>query len=700
MSDKKKSELSAIPEFVNGEQPSAAKLNSISSLLRREGFVLEKSIGDIWGESEPYSDISQNLLSTPIMKEDEIDNLDDSQDGNGRSLDITSLGRAIGAMSKLNPKVLTQGLSDGRSTLIVEQIDSNVNEYKFKFPVDTSMSLTLPGSEDAFQSSKTSISELLFDGDYYFDENKNTVFCYFATSNPSGEVSYYTTPSKWASGSSYSMSSFNTIPDINQIGYLDLNISQSANGLYEFVFPEVRYTARADSSSASIEEDNVMYGATYTLPPAIRAVCGGNFFTENSGVANTIIPEGMIYLKNATTGEIYSDAVYYYNNDSSVIVEGVELELNDNFYFITVGTDITSCIEDIYNKLGNHTHDNSFGEKSVSVKSLKDIYSEAPSDEKVYFPSTKVNNFFSQYLHRDGFDENDPQNDYNAMRGDLVIGRRANLPGSYTGGGDESYKLKFGSGPTGTSGQYIMRSGYSGYESLLLRSSRYSNDANISQINLMQGSYSLYASDRGTVRSENYLTLQSHSEYVIAKGAAFVADSGVVSASSGSSLQREGADFTSSPTATWYHPKISTMHYREAALQVYGSLTAGGIPLKVSNKNDADYLNYIIFLPNILTDKRMVGVDILASPGAGSPGGVGLQTDTWWGVSSGNFQDANSEVRSGLSWMYNSASRQMQISIPTGNYGTFDKDDLLEDGNGDWYALLDLFITIRYCSGV
>ena len=700
MSDKKKSELSAIPEFVNGEQPSAAKLNSISSLLRREGFVLEKSIGDIWGESEPYSDISQNLLSTPIMKEDEIDNLDDSQDGNGRSLDITSLGRAIGAMSKLNPKVLTQGLSDGRSTLIVEQIDSNVNEYKFKFPVDfTSTTITWPVNEAAFSFRKASISQLLADGDYYFDINKNTVFCYSTTGGPSGSVSYKTTPSQWASGSSYSMSSFNTIPDINQIGYLDLNISQSANGLYEFVFPEVRYTARADSSSASIEEENPMYGATYTLPPAIRAVCGGNFFTENSGVANTIIPEGMIYLKNATTGEIYSDAVYYYNNDSSVIVEGVGLELNDNFYFITVGTDITSCIEDIYNKLGNHTHDNSFGEKSVSVKSLKDIYSEAPSDEKVYFPSTKVNNFFSQYLHRDGFDENDPQNDYNAMRGDLVIGRRANLPGSYTGGGDESYKLKFGSGPTGTSGQYIMRSGYSGYESLLLRSSKFSNDIQISQINLMQGSYNLYASNLGTVRSENYLTLQSLSQYVIAKGAAFVADSGVVSASSGSSLQREGADFTSSPTATWYHPKISTIHLREENLKVYASLDAldhaGAIASGL--RQHADYLNISFTLPAEIIGKRVVGIDVLASPGSSTPSGGQNDEDLWFGGDTffGNV------MKPGLGWTYHSSSRILATVIPTGGYGIFDKDNLLQEANTNyWHGFVDYFITIRYCSGV
>ena len=697
MSDKKKSELSAIPEFINGEQPSAAKLNSISSLLRREGFVLEKCIGDIWGESEPYSDISQNLLSLPIMKPDQVDNLYDSQDGNGRSLDITSLGRAIGPMSKLNPKILTQGLSSGRSASIIEEIDSNVNEYKFKFPVDSSLSMALPVGDNAFQFSKTSISELRVDGDYYFDISKNTVFCYLATSIVYGVVNYSTTPSKWASGSSYSMSSFNTIPDINQIGYVDLNISQSANGLYEFVFPEVRYTARADFLSASIEESNPMYGSYYTLPAAIRAVCGGNFFTENSGIVNTVIPEGMIYLKNANTGEIYSDAVYYYNSDSSVIVEGIELDLNDNFYFITVGTDITSCIEDIYNKLGNHNHDNTFGEKSISVKSLKDVYSEPSSNEKVYFPSSKTNNFFSQYLHRDGLDIDDPQNDYNGMRGDLLIGRKASLAGEYTGAG-ETYKLLFGSVSSGTAGQYIKRDNDGGFESLLLRSSAFSNDIEYSQLNLFEdGTYILDSSNNGIVRSENYLTLQSLSEYVISEGTAFVADSGVVSASSNSSLQREGADFTSSPTSEWYHPKISTIHFREAAKQVYGSSDAGGcVASKVTVKLNADYLNWCITLPAEVIGKRVVGVDLLVSPGFGSPSTAGLEEDTWFGACSHHSND----VRFGVSWQYDSSSRTMLISVPTGGHGTFDKDDLLEDGDGYWYALVDCFATIRYCSGV
>ena len=255
--------------------------------------------------------------------------MDDSQDGNGRSLDIVNLGRAIGPMSKLNPKVLLQGLSSGTKSTIREQVPVGVYEYKIKNPVDWSENISFPPADDAFDIRVTNLIDLNSEGDYYVDEAKNTVYTYSPTENSAYPfITYVTNPSTWGGGSSYSMSNFNTIPSINQLGYLDLNITQNSSGVYEFSFPAIAYTSRSEDQSALVEQSSVLYGATYTLPASIRAVCGGNYFTENSGITNTTIPEGMIYLKNATTGEIYSDASYYYNNDSSVLVEGVELDLS------------------------------------------------------------------------------------------------------------------------------------------------------------------------------------------------------------------------------------------------------------------------------------------------------------------------------------------------------------------------------------
>lgn len=703
MSDKKKSELSVVPEFVDGEQPTAAKLNSIGSLLKREGFILEKSVGDIWGESEPYSDVSQNLLSSPIMKEGSIDNLDESQDGNGRSLDIVNLGRAIGPMSKLNPKILTQGLSDGRTAEIKEEIPAGVYEYKMKMPVDWSQPITFPPTDDAYEIRVSSLADLNSEGDYYVDEEKNTVYSYLVTGSSSYPyVTYKTTPSKWASGSSYAMSNFNTIPDISQIGYSDLSISQNAQGLYEFVFPEVTHTARGNGDTALVEEDDVLFGSVYTLPASIRAVCGGNYFVENSGIANTVIPEGMIYLKNAVTGEIYSDATYYYNSDSSVLVEGVELDLDDNYYFITVGTDLTSCIEDIYNKLGNHTHDGKYGEKSVSVKDLSDNYVTFDNDQKVYFPSTKEGNHFSQYLHRDGYISGDPHNDGNAMRGNLVIGRRASSAGSYLGSGD-SYRLNFGTNTDNSQGFFIMKEEQPYWNELKIRSSKFSNNASFSELILDdEGSATLETSSYARIKTNLVTTLES-GNYSQVYGP-LIARDGISSSSSSSSLLVEGDDYNGEGQE-WFHAKTSSMTYYIRNKKVYGSENAYlGNFIKSSSRASSDFLiKKIEFPAGMLFSSgapNILGVDVIVSPGL-SQGLSGIEepgfiigTNSWEGYSSGT-------VENGVSWKIFQSDNPginsyINVVIPTGGHGAFPKDDLIEETDGSWYAWLDIAVTVRY----
>ena len=695
MSDKKKSELSVVPEFVDGEQPTAAKLNSIGSLLKREGFILEKSVGDIWGESEPYSDVSQNLLSSPIMKEESIDNLDESQDGNGRSLDIVNLGRAIGPMSKLNPKVLTQGLSSGRTAEIREEIPAGVYEYKMKMPVDWSQAIAFPPADDAYEIRVSSLADLNGEGDYYVDEEKNTVYSYLATSSSAYPyVTYKTTPSEWASGSSYSMSNFNTIPDISQIGYSDLSISQNAQGLYEFVFPEVTHTSRADGDSSLIEGNSPLFGSTYTLPASIRAVCGGNYFAENSGITNTVIPEGMIYLKNAVTGEIYSDATYYYNSDSSVLVEGVELDLDDNYYFITVGTDLTSCIEDIYNKLGNHSHDGKYGEKSISVKDICDNYLSFDNDQKVYLPSTKEGNHFSQYLHRDGYISGDPHNDGNAMRGDLVIGRRASSAGNYIGAG-RTYRIGFGDS---TGGQSIYRDED---DDLIIRSQKYSNDVSYSQLKLDEDGYGYFHSTGASwVSGDNAVALNSNNGHVVSYSP-FLGEKGIIAAHQGSTFAKE-VPGVAIASREWFHPKISTIHWYANGEKVYASTNAGGTP---SNSNN--YLSFLVELPaGFMTNAgtgRILGVDLIWAETAIDT--YQLRDNDIHGVSSYDFFKG---ARHSAAWKLqrnNTGSiNQLVITIPTdaapvtdGDGGVYDHTHLSEEEDtGYKYTYLNIAVTIRY----
>lgn len=454
MSDKKKTEVSVMPEFVSGEQPTAAKFNAMGSLIKRESFVLEKAIGDIWGESEPYSTYSSNLLSIPLFQSSVRNILTNASDLHGRGLDIASLGRAIGPMSKLNPKILTDGLNDtyGDLSNIVETIGANPGfQYSLRYKPSGS---SFVFSDTAVFATPKPVEDLKNAGDYAIDQNKGIIYTVSEIVTGS-TIAYSVKPSEWSGGSSYTGSSFNTIPDINQIGVDDLIISQPIGSVYEITFPEISIQgANYDESSTALNENDINHLGKYKLPASIIAVCGGDYLTGSGAVSDSIIPEGMIYLRNMTTGEIHSDGVYYYNNDHSIKVANVTLDLNDNYYLITTGTDITSSIEDLGKKQFKHKHSREFGEPLVSVKDLDEIYDDRPTSGN-YVPSTIPGNHFSQYLHRDGFNglsesqESAMLNDHNSMRGTLLMGKdRISYSGTFTSGdylkGGSSFPIVFG----------------------------------------------------------------------------------------------------------------------------------------------------------------------------------------------------------------------------------------------------------------
>ena len=67
MADKKASGITILPVFVDGEQPTAYKFNTIGAQFKKSNYELESSIGDIWEESYPQSTISSTRLSMEFI---------------------------------------------------------------------------------------------------------------------------------------------------------------------------------------------------------------------------------------------------------------------------------------------------------------------------------------------------------------------------------------------------------------------------------------------------------------------------------------------------------------------------------------------------------------------------------------------------------------------------------------------------------
>lgn len=402
MADKLQSGIVALPVFVDGEQPPAGKLNSLGSQTQNGLTEIEQSVGDIHDESYPYSSSTGTHLTQEYGK-----NYTSGVELAGaieRRLDIANLARLIGPAANLNPTSL-----DIVGSILGEAVPASVHEFELRYlpagPVnfsDAAVFATLKGSPSAIGTA----------GDYAV--RGRTV--YTATITTGGTANYDTNPLEWGQGGAYPHASFNVIPDPNQV---DIGSSEQLgiagpdiNGRYTITLPKVRYqqTNYDQDNTQLTDAEDASYDAQLNLPYVL---------TENF-TSGEIIPEGFLYLRNHTTGELYEAATYYYNSETSIQIAGVDLSGAGayDYYLITVGSDITTSIDDLRNKQFKHRHDGDYGEPKINVLDLCGITKHAGASG-AFCPSEIPGNFAPQYLHRDGLSADDGSNlnDRNGMRG-------------------------------------------------------------------------------------------------------------------------------------------------------------------------------------------------------------------------------------------------------------------------------------------
>lgn len=457
MADKKKAGVSVVPEFVAGEQPTADKFNAISVQLERASSELEKSVGDVWGESWPYSTSSTTKLTLPygrnLTSDGKVNNAHDS------FLDIANIARLIGPAANLNPTF--PEFFDGEADPIYsveDEVLQNTSateerrEFWLRFPPDLSSSIPVPGGTAGASLTRRLLTHDLVraSGDWCVTEDRK-----FTTFDPipigqNLTVTYETIPQSWGTGPDVPGSTYNVIPDPNQTandtGIGTQCIATPAGDGYTVQLPTASHTRINDNgTNTQLNGDgDIAEAAQLSLPRVLR----DNFTTGD------VIPEGFVYLRDNVTGKLYSDAVYRYNDSNTLRVENVELDVAHGFSVITIGSTITEAIHDLRYKWFRHSHDGTYGEAPIHVSSLAGIL-ESEGDTGIYVTSEIANNWMPQYLHRDGYRADSTANDNNAMRGDLVLGLVYGSPGqhldsTYTGSNSTTVAIKFGDGTSNT----------------------------------------------------------------------------------------------------------------------------------------------------------------------------------------------------------------------------------------------------------
>ena len=443
MADKLLSGVSVIPEYVDGEQPSAAKFTSLGSQVRRGLTQLEKAVGDIWDQNWPYTDVTPTWLSQAFAYSPFTGLSVTGANSQGRRLDLASLARLIGPSSNLNPAVLT-----GTVIISGEALTSGVTETTTRYVPDLSVAVSINQLSGTVFTTKVATPELISSAGQWAITETGEIYTY-SPIVAGTTINYTTNSDEWGGGSAYPNATFNVIPDPNQIAVGSSEplaiTGPDANSLYTIQLPKVTHQGYNSALTAAtlIPGSDFNYKVQLTLPKILT----DNFSTGD------VIPGGFIYLRNNTTNTIYLDGIYIYNDIDTMQVSGIDLGsgyTSDEFSLVTIGTDITSSIAYLQQRAFAHSHNRTFGEKPIDISSVAGILA-YPGVSGAFVPSEQPGNWMPQYLHRDGWrtgidDAN--ANDHNAMRGHLLIGLEAGTPGNYESAAGGTFYLAFGDDPT------------------------------------------------------------------------------------------------------------------------------------------------------------------------------------------------------------------------------------------------------------
>ena len=428
MSDKLNILTSNIIRFVAGERPTADKFNAMNQYYSRSIENICRAIGDMYGRS----------IDDPLSPKWNPHSTED-----GRSLDIATIGRLIGPASNLNPKMF-KGTSVGSnlSETFVQSDIAGKKEIILKCGKGIT-SITLikvpAGGDDIILNDSTASTGWGVDSDTFKKETSTQAGIIYLHPNfelvegATLKVAYFVNGNLIEGGINYFESGWNVIPDPNQNAKIRFaGTNQNGAGVISPAAPATGYDYHINLTGYKITSQQS--GATTLNVTEIQSLDDeynqdkdfefptwyqGKFqAVDNSEIIE--LPEGLVYLKDLISGEIYLTATYGYLNSKELYIKDANLCEDDDrdFCLILTGTDITTSIDDLRNKMFNHRHDGSFGEPFIRIQ---DLVGKFVTGE--FGPSSIPGNEFPMYLHRHGYQtDTNTQNGNNAMLGDILMG--------------------------------------------------------------------------------------------------------------------------------------------------------------------------------------------------------------------------------------------------------------------------------------
>ena len=366
MADKHRDGFPVLPIFSAGEQLNPAKLSSWAAQTDRGINQLEYAIGDIHAKSWPYfSTLPDN---TPIGYW-AYTRIGGALSGTlaQRHEQITNIGRSIGPMSALSPRILP---SITNKTLTNWLMPSNGTDFYLPFAPET-VSDTHPAFTDTttFANRQTSPEDINAIGDYYVGADGRVVVQRAVGINGSSRAVTYDINVSYANASdAYPGATLNVIPDPNQT--TRCTVTSIGSGEYRLAFPTItqqqadRNEQTVTLGDPSIGKLDLNYGETPTLPA---------YFATHYAAGAQIL-EGLVYVWDNTANSIVDGCVYEYDTQTSIIVIPPSTSPlvvgTDRYSVIVNGTDLARTIDHLRWRHYIHAHVPGDGSQPISHSSL------------------------------------------------------------------------------------------------------------------------------------------------------------------------------------------------------------------------------------------------------------------------------------------------------------------------------------------
>lgn len=320
MSDKFRTTFVVPVSFAQGEQPTATKLNAVSTQARNGLAVLERAIGDMWNQSgDPVTAAYPNR--------------------------VTNLARALGDQALLNSKLPLPDFTGTTSVRIRQPIAPHLGKSEiildFKPENDSiltaSVQLLINNASASYTGPSVNTRDLVdTDTEWFVDTTKGTVHLGRALHiTQTTQYIEYTVLAANFPSDSVNSSGFSVIPNQTQLDWKGLKISSISANKYFLTLPFRRpeATPLGLSKIPAVTNNEAVIGTPGTIR-YFGPTTAGYAFT--AGISNArfyrySLPEvamGMFIAPTAGT-TIPSGTLYLWDTVTNTIIDGVTFRIPD-----------------------------------------------------------------------------------------------------------------------------------------------------------------------------------------------------------------------------------------------------------------------------------------------------------------------------------------------------------------------------------